>query len=114
METVGLVIFAALFVWSGVAHIRDHAAMSMYTAATLGKAPFAEQLGYLGGWPTGIVLIALGIGAAAFQDALFFYGIAAFLALATLLFHRATLKDPGTQKGIALLGSALALASLVK
>jgi len=114
METIGLVIFASLFVVSGVNHIRNHRAMAGYTAATLGNIPLAEQLGFLGGWPTGVVLVGLGIGAAAFQDAIFFYGIAAFLALATLLFHRESLKDPGTQKGVALLGSALALATLVK
>lgn len=110
METVGLIIFAALFVLSGLNHIKDHAGTAGYTASVLpaGLAPLA----FLGGAPTGIALIAGGVGAA-FGQAWALYGIAGFLALATVLFHRNFLKDPGGFKGVALAGAALALASLV-
>lgn len=113
METLGLVIFAALFVFSGYKHIKNHSAMAGYTASVMGECPYATQLGYLGGWPTGLFLFVFGIGTAVNESSIFAYGIAAFLAVATLLFHRNTLADPGTQKGIALLGAALYIASQV-
>lgn len=114
MLNLGLIIFASLFVVSGINHIRNHSAMAGYTASVMGDCPLAPQLGYLGGWPTGLLLVVLGIGAAVFQDAVYFYGIAAFLAVATALFHRNFLKDPGGFKGVSLAGLALAFATLVK
>lgn len=114
MLNLGLIVFASLFVLSGINHIRNHSAMAGYTKATLGDCPVAPQLGYLGGWPTGVLLVVLGVGAAAFQDAIFFYGISAFLVLATALFHRNFLKDPGGFKGVSLAGAALAIATLLK
>lgn len=112
MENIGLVVFASLFVLSGVNHIRNHAAMAGYTASTLPEP--LQPLGYLGGWPTGALLVGLGAGAALFQDAVFFYGLAAFLTLATVLFHRNFVKDPGGFKGVSLAGLALAFATVVK
>lgn len=114
MINLGLILFASLFVLSGINHIRNHAVMSGYTASVFGKCPVAKQLGYLGGWPTGVLLIVLGVGAAYFQEAVYFYGIAAFLVLATALFHRNFLKDPGGFKGVSLAGAALVISQLVK
>ena len=113
MELLGLIIFASLFVYSGYKHIKNHAAMAGYAASAFGNCPFATQLGYLGGWPTGVFLAVFGAGTVVNESSVFAYGLAAFLAAATLLFHRDTLGDPGTQKGIALLGAALYIASQV-
>lgn len=107
---VGLVVFAALFVLSGVNHIKNHAAMAGYTASTLPTS--LAPLGVLGGAPTGVFLIAAGV-AAGFGYAWAFYALAGFLVVATALFHRNFLKDPGGFKGVALAGAALALAQLV-
>lgn len=112
METVGLIIFASLFVLSGINHIRNHAAMVGYTTASLGACPVAPQLGFLGGAPTGIFLVAAGV-AAAFSQAWALYALAGFLVVATAIFHRNFVKDPGGFKGVALAGAALALATLV-
>lgn len=112
METVGLIIFAALFVLSGINHIRNHADLAGYTESVLGNCPVKKQLGFLGGAPTGIFLVAAGVSAA-FSQVWAFYALAGFLALATALFHRNFLKDPGGFKGVALAGAALALATLV-
>lgn len=109
---VGLVVFAALFVLAGLNHIRNHATTAGYTVSVLGKCPLAKPLGYLGGWPTGVFLIVAGV-AAGFGFAAGLYALAAFLVLATVLFHRNFLKDPGGFKGVALAGAALALAQLV-
>lgn len=114
MINLGLILFASLFVLSGINHIRKHSDMAGYTASVFGKNRFAAQLGYLGGWPTGVVLVGLGLGAAVLQTPPSFYGIAAFLVLATALFHRNFLKDPGGFKGVSLAGAALVLAQLVK
>lgn len=112
MEIFGLVIFASLFVLSGFNHIKSHSAMAGYTASVMGNCPFAAQLGYLGGWPTGVFLVVAGVGAA-FGNVVALYALAGFLAVVTALFHRNFLKDPGGFKGVALIGAALALASLV-
>lgn len=113
METIGLILFAALFVFSGYKHIKNHTAMAGYARSAFGNCPVADQLGYLGGWPTGLFLLVFGIGTAVNDSNVFAYGIAAFLAAATYLYHRDTLGDPGTQKGIALIGAALYIASQV-
>lgn len=115
METIGLIVFASLFVFSGVNHIRKHKDLSGYTTSVMGKCPFAKQLGYLGGWPTGVILIVAGVGTVFNQSSVFAYVLAGFLALATLLFHRKELLklDPGALKGVALLGAALVIASHV-
>lgn len=113
METLGLIVFASLFVLSGINHIRKHNDMVGYTTAMMGKCPLAKQLGYLGGWPTGLFLIVFGIGAAFNETSVFLYGLAGFLVFATLLFHRNFVKDPGGFKGVSLLGAALALATHV-
>lgn len=110
MEYVGLVIFAALFVLSGINHIRNHEGTAGYTASVLPDS--LKPLAFLGGVPTGVALIAGGVGAA-FAQPWALYGLAGFLALATALFHRNFLKDPGGFKGVALAGAALALAVLV-
>lgn len=109
---IGLVVFAALFVLSGLNHIKNHTAMAGYTASVMGNCPFAIQLGYLGGWPTGLYLVGAGI-ASGFGFVAGLYAIAGFLVVATALFHRNFLKDPGGFKGVALAGAALALAQLV-
>lgn len=114
MINLGLILFASLFVLSGINHIRNHAAMAGFTASVLGDCPVAPQLGYLGGWPTGVLLVGLGAGAAIAQDAVYFYGIAAFLVAATALFHRNFIKDPGGFKGVSLAGLALVVAQLIK
>lgn len=113
METFGLILFAALFVFSGYKHIKNHSAMAGYATTGFGNCPYAKQLGYLGGWPTGVFLAVFGAGTALNDSSVFAYGIAGFLALATALYHRNTLGDPGTQKGIALIGAALYIASQV-
>lgn len=112
METVGLVVFAALFILSGWNHIKNHAAMTGYAASGFGDCPVAKQLGYLGGWPTGVALVAGGVGAIA-ELPVALYGLSAFLVVATALYHRNFLKDPGGFKGVALAGAAFALATLV-
>jgi hypothetical protein len=113
MELIGLVIFSAFFIFAGYKHVTNHSAMAGYTESVLGKSAVAKPLGYLGGWPTGVFLAAFGAGTLVNDTSIFAYGLAAFLVLATLLFHRNTLTDPGTQKGIALIGAALFIASQV-
>lgn len=112
MENLGLIIFASLFVLSGINHLRNHAAMAGYTTASLGNCPVAKQVGFLGGAPTGLFLVIAGVGAA-FGNVAALYAIAGFLAVVTAVFHRNFLKDPGGFKGVALIGAALALASLL-
>lgn len=107
---VGLIVFAALFVLSGINHIRNHEAMVGYTASSLPTS--LAPLAVLGGWPTGLFLAGFGAGAG-FGQAWALYGLAGFLVVATALFHRNFLKDPGGFKGVALAGAALALAQLV-
>lgn len=113
MELIGLIVFSSLFIYSGYKHIKNHAYMAQYTESAFGNCPVAKQLGYLGGWPTGLFLIGAGLGAIANESSIFAYSLAAFLVAATYLFHRTTLADPGTQKGIALIGAALVFASHV-
>lgn len=113
MELIGLIIFAALFIFSGYKHIRNHEAMAGYATTAFGNCPIANQLGYLGGWPTGVFLAIFGAGVVVNESSVFAYGLAGFLALATVLYHRTTLADPGTQKGIALIGAALYIGSQV-
>ena len=110
METAALIVFASLFVLSGLNHIRNHEAMVGYTAMSLEATPLPASLAYFGGWTTGGLLIVLGIGAATGVSSLFAYGLAAFLAAATLLFHRNFLQDPGGFKGVSLAGAALFIA----
>lgn len=107
---VGLIVFAALFVLSGINHIRNHAAMVGYTASTLPES--LKQFAVFGGAPTGIFLAVFG-AASGFGLAWGLYGLAGFLVVATALFHRNFVKDPGGFKGVALAGAALALAQLV-
>jgi hypothetical protein len=113
METLGLVIFSLFFIYSGYKHVRNHAAMAGYATSAYGNCPIAKQLGYLGGWPTGVFLMVFGAGTIVNNCSVFAYGLAGFLAIATVLFHRDSLADPGTQKGLALLGAALFIASQV-
>lgn len=107
---VGLVVFASLFVLSGFNHIKNHGATAGYLTGVLPTS--LAPLGFLGGWPTGLFLIVAGV-LSGFGFAAGLYALAAFLVLATVLFHRDFLKDPGGFKGIALAGAALALAQLV-
>lgn len=106
---VGLVVFASLFVLSGFNHIKNHAATAGYLAGVLPTS--LVSLGFLGGAPTGVFLLVAGV-LSGFGYAAGLYAIAAFLVLATVLFHR-NLKDPASMKGVALAGAALALAQLV-
>lgn len=112
-ETIGLIIFASLFIFSGYKHIKNHSTMAGYAASAFGNCPIAKQLGFLGGWPTGIFLMVFGAGTVVNESSVFAFGLAGFLAVATALFHRDTLGDPGTQKGLALIGAALYIASNV-
>lgn len=112
MELIGLVIFAALFAYSGFNHIKNHSAMVGYTKMSLGTTPGAEQLAYLGGWPTGVFLLAFAIGTVINESSVFAYGLAAFLAVTWLLFHR-NLKDPANAKHFSLIGAALYIAANV-
>lgn len=109
---VGLVVFALLFVGAGINHIKNHAGTAGYTGSVLPTA--LQPLAFLGGVPTGIALIAGGVGAA-FGQAWALYGLAGFLVLATALFHRDFYKnpDPGGFKTVSLAGAAFALAQLV-
>lgn len=111
METLGLFLFGLLFVFAAYGHIKNHTQIAGYAASGFGECPYAVQLGYLGGWPTGVFLLATGVGIALGSVAAL-YAAAGFLAVATGLYHR-DYKDPGTFKNVALLGAALALASLV-
>lgn len=113
MELLGLAIFSALFIYSGYKHIINHKVLSGYAATAFGKCPVAKQLGYLGGWPTGLFLVVFGAGTIVNESSIFAYGLAAFLAAATFLYHRTALGDPGTQKNLALIGAALFIASQV-
>src|ERR1700745_1424554 len=88
LETIGLIIFASMFVVSGLKHIKNHSAMAGYTASAMGDCPLARQLGYLGGCPTGLFLVVFGVGAAFNDTSIFAYGLAAFLLVVTALFHR--------------------------
>lgn len=110
METLFLAIFASVFVWSGYKHIRNHDAMVNYATPYFGNCPVSKQLGYLSGWPTGVFLVLFGIGAVVGGSSVFAFGLASFLAMANLIFHRDSLEDSGTQKGIALMGAALYIA----
>lgn len=113
MEIIGLIIFSAFFIYSGYKHVTNHSYMAKYAESAYGNCPIAKQLGYLGGWPTGVFLILAGVGTIVNESSVFAYSIAAFLVAATYLFHRDSLGDPGTQKGIALIGAALVIASHV-
>lgn len=110
LQNVGLVIFASLFVLSGVNHLRHHKAMVGYTASSLGDCPVKTQVSYLGGWPAGAFLVAAGVGAA-FGEPIALYALAGFLVVVTVLFHRNFLTEPGGHKGVALLGATLVMAS---
>lgn len=111
MELFGLILVAILFVKSGYAHIKNHSALAGYAASGFGDCPVAPQLGYLGGWPTGVVLLAAGVGLV-FQYTLALYVLAGFLAVTQALYHR-DLKDPANLKQLALTGALLALAANV-
>lgn len=113
METVGLLVLASLFVLSGINHIRNHSAMVGYTASVLGDCPVKAQLAFLGGAPTGVFLAAFGTGLAVNESNVFAYGLAGFLTVAALLFHRNFIKDPGGFKTVALAGALLAIATNV-
>lgn len=113
MELIGLLVFVSLFIFSGLNHIRHSADMVTYTKSAFGNCPLAGIFGFLGGWPTGLFLIIFGAGTAFNEHSLYAYGLAGFLALMIALFHR-NLKDPANLKTLALLGSALYIASHVK
>lgn len=113
MEQFGLIVLASLFVLAGINHIRKHSDMVGYTASVMGNCPVKNQVAYLGGWPTGVFLAAFGVGVAFNHTSVFAYGLAGFLVLATLLFHRDFVKDPGGFKGVALAGALLVIASNV-
>lgn len=81
-----------------------------YTASSLGNCPVKDQVAFLGGAPTGALLVAAGVGAA-FGEPIALYALAVFLVVVSTLFHRNFLTDPGSFKTIALAGASLALAS---
>jgi uncharacterized membrane protein YphA (DoxX/SURF4 family) len=113
LDTIGLIIFSSLFVHAGYTHIKNHAALVGYTTSALGDCPLAKPLGFLGGWPTGVFLAVFGVGTAVNEHSIFAYGLAGFLAVATALFHRNFLTDPGGFKTLSLAGAALYIASQV-
>lgn len=112
LESIGLIVFASLFISAGINHLRNHTAMAGYTATAFGDCPYAIPFGYLGGAPTGLFLVAAGVGAA-LGSVVALYALAGFLVTATALFHRNFLTDPGGFKTLSLAGAALALAGLV-
>lgn len=113
MEIFGLIVFASLFVFSGFNHIRNHAGTTGYTASVL-PAPL-KPLAFLGGAPVGVALIAGSVGAVYNNSSAFAYGLAGFLIVATLMFHRAELikLSPDALKNVALMGAAVYIASQV-
>lgn len=113
MEFVGLLIFAALFIYSGYKHIRYHETMAGYSRTAYGNCPIGDQLAYLGGWPTGLILIVLAVGTIINESSFFAYGLAVFLTLTLALYHRTQFKDPATIKHVSLIGAALFIASQV-
>lgn len=111
METFGLILVALLFAYSGYNHVKNHTAVAGYAATAFGDCPVATQLGYLGGWPTGVVLLATAVGLV-LEYTLALYVAIAFLAVTQALFHR-DLKDPANAKHLALIGALVALAAVV-
>lgn len=111
MIALGLMLFGFLFLFNGYTHLTKHEAMAAYTTSVLGDCPVRTPLGFLGGFPTGIYLVITGV-LIAFQRVTGLYMAIGFLVLATALFHR-EMKEPNTFKNIALIGSALALASAI-
>lgn len=111
MELFGLILVAILFGLSGYNHIKNHATLAGYATSSYGDCPIATQLGYLSGWPTGVVLVASAVGLV-FQYTLALYVLTGFLAITQAIWHR-NLKDPANLKHLALIGSLLALAANV-
>lgn len=105
METVGLLLVSLIFLVQGVNHLRNHVTLAGYAATAFGKCPIALELGYLGGWPTGVALIGAGVAVA--LNATLIPAIV-FLVATQVLFHR-DLKDVNNQKHLALLGALVAL-----
>jgi uncharacterized membrane protein YphA (DoxX/SURF4 family) len=112
---VGRVLFAALFVFSAVGHIRNRA---RYTSTARGKMPFP----FLAGVPTGIYLLLASVSlVAGIWPDLGSLMIAAFLLPATLFFHpfwtisdaaaRRT-QESGFYRNLTLIGAAVALFAL--
>lgn len=112
MELFGLVLFASLFLVSGYRHLRHSADMVAYTKSALGDCPVANQVAFFGGWPTGLFLALFSGGLVANESSVFAYGLAAFLAVVGLVFHR-DLKNVDNHKVLALLGAALYIGSQV-
>jgi hypothetical protein len=111
LETFGLLLVAFLFAFSGYNHVKNHAVVAGYAATAFGDCPIATQLGYLGGWPTGVLLLGTAVGLI-LQYTLALYVAIGFLAVTQALFHR-NLKDPANAKHLALIGSLVALAAVV-
>lgn len=111
MVAVGLVLFGFLFLFTGYTHLTKHEAMATYATSAFGDCPVKTQLGFLGGFPTGIYLVITG-ALVALQRVTGLYMALGFLVMATALFHR-DLKDANTFKNVALIGSALALAASI-
>lgn len=111
MESIGYILISLLFIYSAYNHIKNSTQIAGYATSAFGDCPFATQLGYLGGWPTGLYLAITGV-LVALGTAAGFYLAAGFLAVATVLYHR-DLKDPNTWKNVALAGATLALGALV-
>lgn len=109
MELFGLILVALLFVKSGYNHIKNHRMISGFATTSFGKCPFAKQLGYIGGWPTGVTILAAGVGLV-FQYTLALNVLIGFLAVTQAIYHR-NLEDPANLKHLALIGALLALAA---
>lgn len=108
METIGLILFATLFLFAAKGHLLNSKEIGGYAATAFGDCPVSKQLSYLAGWPTGLYLLFTGFTLAFVDSNLGLWLAAGFLVPATALYHR-DLKDSGTWKNIALLGAALAL-----
>lgn len=107
MELFGLILVAILFGLSGYNHIKNHSSIAGYATSSYGDCPIATQLGYLSGWPTGVVLAASAVGLV-FQYTLALEVLIGFLAVTQAIWHR-NLKDPANLKHLALIGALLAL-----
>lgn len=98
---LAVLLLALPFLLAGVNHVKNHGGLVGYAQSVGFPVP------YLAGWPTGLLLLAGGIG-------LFFTNVVAvwaagaliaFLALATAYFHRDAKNDVNFGKNIALIGA---------
>lgn len=104
MELFGLILIAILFAYSGYNHIKNHEVLAGYASSGFRGN---KVLGYLGGWPTGLLLIVAAVGLV-LRYVLALEVLIGFLAVTQALYHR-NLKDPANLKHLALIGALIAL-----